>query len=126
VPEYPGVFALGDCVHQENPKKKQPYPPTAQVAMNQAAGLAKNITASISQARLSPFVFSVAGMFVPLGHRSAVAIVKGLKMRGFLAWWLSRGMYLFRLPTWSNKIRVAVDWGLDFFFPKDTTRITLR
>ena len=120
------VFALGDCAHQKNPITKQTYPPTAQVAIKQARVVAKNIVANVTNAPLSPFVFSSAGMVVPLGHRAAVAIIRGVKMHGFLAWLLSRSLYLLRLPTWSNKIRVALDWILDLFLPKDTTRITLR
>lgn len=126
VPNLANVFAIGDCTHQENPETGQPYPPTAQVAIRQARLVAKNIVDSMQEKPLQPFVFSVIGTFVILGHRKAVAMVKGLRIRGFSAWFLSRGLYLLRIQSWSNKIRVAVDWCLDIFLTRDTTRVTLR
>ena len=32
---------------------------------------------------------------------------------------LWRGVYLFKLPTWSRRIKVALDWFWDFLFPRD-------
>jgi len=120
------IFCLGDCAHQENPRTGQSYPPTAQVAIKQAKMAARNIAALAGEKELMTFSFSPAGMVVPLGRRKAVAIVKGVRLRGLPAWWFSRTLYLLRLPTWSNRLRVVVDWTLDIFFPRDTTRISVR
>jgi NADH:ubiquinone reductase (H+-translocating) len=38
---------------------------------------------------------------------------------GFLAWFMWRGVYLFKLPTWSRRIKVALDWAWDVVFPRD-------
>ena len=43
----------------------------------------------------------------------------GLDFSGFLAWWLWRTIYLFKLPRFEKKLRVALDWTLDVFFSKD-------
>ncbi len=42
-----------------------------------------------------------------------------MKFSGFPAWWLWRTIYLMKLPSWERKIRVALDWTLDLFFPRD-------
>ena len=42
-----------------------------------------------------------------------------MHISGFLAWFLWRGVYLFKLPTLSRKIKVALDWGWDLIFPRD-------
>jgi NADH dehydrogenase len=62
-------------------------------------------------------------MLAPLGHRSAVAEIKGFKFSGFFAWFLWRTIYLIKLPGWDRKIRVAIDWTLDLFFPRDIVQL---
>ena len=36
-----------------------------------------------------------------------------------MAWWLWRTIYLFKLPRFEKKLRVALDWTLDLIFSKD-------
>ena len=62
-------------------------------------------------------------MLAPLGHRSAVAEILGLKFSGFFAWFLWRAIYLGKLPGWDRKIRVAFDWFLDMFLPRDIVQL---
>jgi NADH dehydrogenase len=49
--------------------------------------------------------------------------VFGLKLSGFLAWWLWRTVYLMKLPGLDRKIRVAVDWTLDLLLPSDIVQL---
>jgi len=41
------------------------------------------------------------GMLASIGHRNAAAVVYGVKLSGFAAWFLWRGVYLAKLPTLS-------------------------
>ena len=43
VPDFPGVFAIGDCALFLDPQTKRPLPPTAQIAEAQAKTAAKNL-----------------------------------------------------------------------------------
>ncbi len=122
---FDNVFALGDCASQPGPGDSH-YPPTAQIAIRQARIVAENVAASAYSRRLRPFVYYSQGKVVPLGHHAGAAILWGLRLRGIAAWWLSRSLYLLRLPTWGNRIRVVLDWTLDLIFPPATNRITLR
>jgi NADH dehydrogenase len=58
-----------------------------------------------------------------LGRRSAVAEIFGIKLSGFLAWWLWRTIYLMKLPGLDRKIRVATDWTLDLVLPPDIVQL---
>jgi NADH dehydrogenase len=58
-----------------------------------------------------------------LGHRSAVAEVFGVRLSGFLAWWLWRTIYLMKLPGLDRKLRVAIDWTLDLLLPPDLVQL---
>ena len=46
VPDWPGVWALGDCAVVPDPQTGKPYPPTAQHALRQGRVLAENILAA--------------------------------------------------------------------------------
>jgi len=63
------------------------------------------------------------GRMGSLGRRSAVAEVFGLKISGFLAWWLWRTVYLMKLPGLDRKLRVATDWTLDLLLPPDIVQL---
>jgi len=58
-----------------------------------------------------------------LGRRSAVAEVFGIKLSGFLAWFLWRTIYLMKLPGLDRKVRVATDWTLDLFLKPDIVQL---
>ncbi len=94
-------------------------PPTAQHAIRQAKTLAVNIAASIRAGTKRPFSYKPIGVLASLGRRSAVAEIGGWRFSGFFAWWLWRTVYLSKLPGLERKVRVAIDWTLDLFFPRD-------
>lgn len=87
--------------------------------------MAANIVASLRQKEKKVFDYTGLGQFVALGRRSAVAEVLGFKFYGFPAWWLWRTVYLLKLPGFDRKVRVALDWSLDLFFPRDMVELKL-
>ncbi|MEM7008966.1 MAG: NAD(P)/FAD-dependent oxidoreductase [Thermodesulfobacteriota bacterium] len=124
VADYPGVWALGDCATIPDPHTGKFYPPTAQHAIREGARVAHNVASAINETDdKRAFVFTTQGMLAPLGHRSAVADIKGIKFSGFFAWFMWRTIYLGKLPGWDRKIRVAIDWFLDMFLPKDMVQL---
>ena len=123
VPEWPGVFALGDCASIPDPRTGKPYPPTAQHAIREASVAARNVAASLGVGEREAFIFDTIGQLAVLGHRSAVAELKGFRFSGFLAFWMWRTVYWAKLPRIDRQIRVAVDWTLDLLFPPDTVQI---
>jgi NADH:ubiquinone reductase (H+-translocating) len=123
LPDYRGVWAVGDCALVIDSQTSQPSPPTAQHATREARCVADNIVASLRGTPKRAFAFKALGKMGALGHRSAVAEVFGVKLSGFLAWWLWRTIYLTKLPGLDRKIRVAVDWTLDLLLPPDIVQL---
>jgi NADH:ubiquinone reductase (H+-translocating) len=76
----------------------RPYPALAQHAVREARHLARNIKAAIDGRVPSPFMFRTLGTMASLGHTRAVARVFGVRLTGFVAWWLRRTYYLFQMP----------------------------
>ncbi|MGH7325994.1 MAG: cyclic nucleotide-binding domain-containing protein [Candidatus Rokuibacteriota bacterium] len=123
VPGHPGVWAVGDCAWIIDAKSNEPCPPTAQHAIREARCAAGNIVATLGGTPRRAFAFKALGKMGALGHHSAVAEIFGVKLSGFLAWWLWRTIYLMKLPGLDRKIRVAADWTLDLFLPPDIVQL---
>jgi NADH dehydrogenase len=128
VPDWPGVWALGDCSLVPDALKPGGfYPPTAQHAIRQAAVLADNIAAGMRGEAPRPFEFKTLGMLATIGRHVGVAEILGVRFSGLIAWCLWRSIYLGKLPGLQKKVRVALDWTLDVFFSKDIVQLpTLR
>jgi NADH dehydrogenase len=127
VPEWPGVWALGDCALVPDRRTGTFCPPTAQHALREGKVLAENLVATVRGGRKKPFVFTTIGQLATIGRRTGVANIMGVNFSGFLAWWLWRTIYLGKLPRVEKKVRVALDWTLDLLFSKDLVQfVTLR
>jgi NADH dehydrogenase len=128
VPDWPGVWTLGDCALVPDPLNPGKfYPPTAQHAIRQAAVLARNIVARMQGQAPQPFRFRTLGMLAAIGRRVGVAEILGVRFSGIIAWLLWRAIYLSKLPGLQNKVRVSLDWALDLVFSKDIVELpTLR
>jgi NADH dehydrogenase len=123
VPEYAGLWAVGDCAAIRDAKTGEYCPPTAQHATREATRAAHNIVATLRGQPKKAFMFTALGKMGALGRRSAVAEIFGIKLSGFLAWWLWRTIYLMKLPGLDRKIRVATDWTLDLILPPDIVQL---
>lgn len=119
VPDWPGVWALGDCAVIPDRRTGKPCPPTAQHALREGKTVAQNIAAAIDGGRKRPFAFATMGQLAAIGRRTGVASILGYNFSGFFAWWLWRSIYLSKLPRFEKKLRVALDWTLDLIFAKD-------
>ncbi len=116
------VWAIGDCASNLDADGKL-YPATAQHAVRQGEWLARNIGDVLRGRRARPCRIKPVGSIAPLGCRSAVAEVFGLKISGRIAWWLFRTVYLLKMPGLGRKARVAIDWTLDLVFPPDIVQM---
>lgn len=119
VPDWPGVWALGDCAVVPDLSTGSFCPPTAQHGLRQGKVAAHNIAAYARGGEFQTFNFKMIGQLATIGHRAGVARVFGVNVSGFMAWWMWRTIYLSKLPQLEKKIRVALDWTLDLLFSKD-------
>jgi NADH dehydrogenase len=98
-------------------------PPTAQFADRQARQLARNITARVQGGSTRPFSYRSTGQLSSIGHNKAVAEIFGVRLAGFVAWLLWRGVYLLKIPTLARKVRLYLEWNWAMFFPPDISHL---
>jgi NADH:ubiquinone reductase (H+-translocating) len=113
------VWAIGDCAWIINSLNGEVSPTTGQFAERQGRQCAHNIVWTLRQQPTKPFHFKLLGELCSIGGHSAVADLFGMHLSGFLAWFVWRGVYLFKLPTIGRRVQVGFDWASLLLFPRD-------
>jgi len=115
------VWALGDCAAVLNEKTPGMFdPPTCQHALRQARCLAKNLAGPPG-----PYGYRMLGQVATLGRHKGIAEIPGMRLRGFLGWFVARTYHLWQLPLVSRKLRVVVDWTVALFFRRDVVELSV-
>ncbi len=113
--DYPEVFAGGDCAGIEG----NSLPPTAQVAYQQGAAIARNLKAMALGQELQPADVNLRGTLLKIGIGNSVAnIFNRLQVSGKIGHLIRQGTYLELLPAPIHDLQVTVDWLPDEIFDR--------
>lgn len=81
-PGHENIFIIGDCSLIINEETNRPYPPTAQIALQQAYNCANNLVALLKGTELEAFEPHIRGTVCSLGGKEAVGVVGERKITG--------------------------------------------
>lgn len=118
----PHVWAAGDNAAVPDLSAGEPgvmAGPNAQHAVRQAKLLAKNVAAGMKGKPPKPYKHKYIGSLASVGLYHGLALVYGIKIRGFLGWFMHRGYHLLKVPTFNRKARTVVDWTMALLFRRD-------
>jgi NADH dehydrogenase len=115
------IFAIGDAALVI--EKGKALPSLAQVAEKESLSVAKNIQFLINQKRPERFTYKSSGNLLSLGRWMAIGEIHNFYFSGHITWWFWRTVYLFKLISWRKKVKVALDWTINFFSPRDISQI---
>jgi NADH:ubiquinone reductase (non-electrogenic) len=118
LPGREGVYAVGDCAAMGEP----PLPATAQVAQQQGKYLARSLERLRAGRTVEPFRFKAQGMLAYIGGGQALADLPQVKWSGRGAWLFWRSVYLTKLVSPTNKIKVLFDWFKARLLGRDLSR----
>jgi NADH dehydrogenase len=122
---YEDAWAGGDCAAV--PLQKGGYAPGLAIwAMTVGELIGKNIVRQTEGKPLKLYRFSGLGDACVLGHRRAVAHLKGIPLRGFLAWVIWRIFMILYLPSPEKKVRVLGNWMMAPFFGHDLVNMRVH
>ncbi|MFE5585012.1 NAD(P)/FAD-dependent oxidoreductase [Kitasatospora sp. NPDC056531] len=115
VPQFEGVFALGDAAAVPDLAKGDGAvcPPTAQHSARQGRAVADNVIASLHNQPLEPYYHRDLGLVVDLGGKDAVSKPIGVELHGLPAQLVARGYHLMAMRTNAAKFRVGANWLLN-------------
>ena len=122
---FPGVYAIGDCAHFEDPQTGKPIPPRAHIAVRQAKAVARNLLAEIRGWDKKPYYYDNSAEVVSLGDTNAIFRFHRLRFYGFLARLVWITAYSLLVTGSYNRLRIMTDWIFATLFGRDTTFLKL-
>ncbi len=119
---YDNIYAIGDVAYMETPLYPKAHPQVANVAINQAKNLGKNILAMLKDehATLNPYEYKDLGMMATIGKHKAVVELPFLRFKGPLAWYVWMFLHLMLILSVRNKLVIFFNWAWSYF-TKDTS-----
>ena len=121
VPDYPGVWVIGDNASCVDRSTEEPYPETAQIAVHEAQAVADNILSGLAGEPARDFSYRDRGEIVPIGDNFALYAAKKFTTGGRPAWFLWNLVHIFKLPIWHCRFYLTVGLVLKTFFGRSGT-----
>jgi NADH dehydrogenase len=120
--QFDNIYALGDIAYMETPKFPNGQPQVANVAINQAKNLGKNILKSLKHENYEPveYEYHDLGMMATIGKHKAVVELPFFKFKGPLAWYVWMFLHLMLILSVRNKIIIFFNWAWSYL-TKDTS-----
>lgn len=112
LPDYPEVFAAGDCAMVQ----ADPQPQLAQVAYQQGKAIADNLIAIAQNTPPQPATINIRGSLMKMGIDNGIAhIFKQVQIKGKPGSLIRDATYLELLPTPGHNLKVTGEWLSDEF-----------
>lgn len=127
IPGVEDVFAIGDqCLQTSDAAYPNGHPQVAQVAIQQAKNLAKNlklINQGVDSSELTAFRYKNLGSMATIGRNKAVVEIGKFRSQGFFAWVLWLVVHLRSILGVKNKMMVLLNWLWKYVSYNDSIRM---
>lgn len=127
IPGLNDVFAIGDqCLQTSDSAYPNGHPQVAQVAIQQAKNLAKNlkkIAQGADSSQLTAFRYNNLGSMATIGRNKAVVEIGKFRSQGFFAWVLWLVVHLRSILGVKNKMMVLLNWLWKYVSYNDSIRM---
>lgn len=114
IPGDPNVFVAGDLAIVRRPHGT-PVPGVAQGALQMGRCAGDNVLRSLRRQPRRPFRYRNLGDMATIGRYSAVALIAGVEVTGWLAWWTWLLIHIMHLAGFRNRLSVLLQWGWSYF-----------
>lgn len=119
---YDNIYALGDIAYLEDESHPNGYPQVAQVAIQQAKHLAKQLNTGADTA----FKYVDKGSMATIGRNRAVCDLKFAYLYGRPAWATWLFIHLISILGMRNKVNVLINWVWAYLFYTTSLRLLIR
>ena len=119
---YDNIYALGDIAYLEDESHPNGYPQVAQVAIQQAKHLAKQLNTGADTAPK----YVDKGSMATIGRNRAVCDLKFAYLYGRPAWATWMFIHLISILGMRNKVNVLINWVWAYLFYTTSLRLLIR
>lgn len=123
---YEDIFAIGDTALLISEDSPTGHPQVAQVAIQMAKRLAKNLNNKANGKEWEEFVYKDKGSLATIGRNAAVADLGKFKFGGWFAWWLWLWVHILSIVGMRNKVSVFIDWVWSYLNYDVSLRLYIR
>lgn len=126
VPESDNIFAIGDMALMETPKYPKGHPQLANVAINQAKNLAKNLKKIIQGKEPVGYEYKDLGTMATIGRNKAIVDLPFFSFKGFFAWVIWMFLHLMLILSVRNKLIIFINWAWAYITKDSALRLILK
>lgn len=119
------IFVLGDMALMETPKYPKGHPQLANVAINQALNLAKNMKKIETGKATKEYEYRDLGAMATVGRNKAIVDLPFLKFTGFPAWVVWMFLHLMLILSVRNKLIIFINWAWAYITKDSALRLIL-
>lgn len=123
---YEDIFAIGDTSLQITDKTPKGHAQVAQVALQMATNLAKNLNGKKKNKKERKFVYQDRGSLATIGKNAAVADLGPFKFSGRVAWWLWLFVHIMTIVGMRNRLSVFINWVWNYLNYDVSLRLYIR
>ncbi|MES2617137.1 MAG: NAD(P)/FAD-dependent oxidoreductase [Bacteroidota bacterium] len=120
------VYAIGDTCYMTEDKYPKGHPQVAQVAIQQANLLSKNIVLIQNMQTPRPFQYNDKGSMATIGRNLAVVDLPFWSFGGTFAWLTWMLVHLMSIVGVKNRFFIFVNWTWSYFTKDQSLRLLIR
>ena len=120
-----GVYALGDVAYMQTPLYPKGHPQVANVAINQAKNLAKNLKSLSANKMLKEYEYNDLGSMATIGRNKAVVDIGKFRISGYFAWLIWMFLHLMLILSAKNKLIIFINWAWAYITKDTSLRLIL-
>lgn len=126
VPGYANLFVLGDLALVQNANEGKGHPQVAQVAIQQAKQLARNLVAWEKGGKARAFAYRDLGAMATIGRNRAVVDLPFWRFQGAFAWLVWLFIHLFAILGAKNKVFIFINWLWNYITYDQSLRLVIK
>ncbi|MBS1765497.1 MAG: NAD(P)/FAD-dependent oxidoreductase [Bacteroidetes bacterium] len=119
------IYAVGDIAYMTTTLYPNGHPQLANVAINQAKNVAKNLFRLQSKKKLTEFEYKDLGSMATIGKNKAVVDLPFIHFKGYFAWLVWMFLHLMLILTVRNKLIIFINWAWTYFSKDSSLRLIL-
>lgn len=120
------IYAIGDIALMETPKYPKGHLQLANVAINQAKNLAKNLKYLLNNTPTKEFEYTDLGSMATIGRNKAVVDLPFYRFKGYFAWLIWMFLHLMLILSVRNKLIIFINWVWAYFTKDTSLRLILN